>query len=255
VDTLALGHFVTARTFILLHELGHIYHAHRAATYEQSRHYEEEADRFAAMVMRRTPLTPLGALVFFFADAHWSGYPSSAEDTHPLSGSRLRALARQVDDPDLAGGLTKIGEFLDDPDIRAGFAASGKSGNVAALAPRRQGEMPRVTTVAQPSVAPLAFHGRYVGKTTQAGTREPFPIELILERHGNSVKGHYAFGIGVGSVSGTVVGDILHFDWTWAGNHGRGKFASRDEGDAFDGTWGYRDSVENAGTWHGRRER
>jgi hypothetical protein len=151
VDQLALGHFVTARTFILLHELGHLYHAHRATSYEQSRHNEEEADRFAAVVMRRTPLTPLGALVFFFADAHWSGYPSSAQDTHPLSGSRLRSLARQIDDPDIAAGLEKVGEFLDDPDIRAGFAATGKAGELAALAPRRPGEMPRTAPAARGS--------------------------------------------------------------------------------------------------------
>ena len=58
VDELALGHFVTARTFILLHELGHVYYRHRATTAEQSRRNEEQADAFAAQVMGRTPLPP-----------------------------------------------------------------------------------------------------------------------------------------------------------------------------------------------------
>jgi hypothetical protein len=252
VDRLALGHFVTARTFILLHELGHLYHQHHATTYDESRRNEEEADRFAAVVMRRTPLPPLGALVFFFADANWSGYPSSAEDTHPLSGARLRALARQVDDPELASGLAKIGAFLDDPEIRAGFAASGKAGDIASLAPRRRGEMPHMATTDAATGSP-AFHGRYVGQFTQLGNEERIPIQLVLERQGTRVKGQYSFGVGIGQITGTVVGDTLHFDWEWAGSQGRGKLISRDGGNAFDGTWGYRDSGEDAGTWNGDR--
>ena len=253
VDELALGHFVTARTFILLHELGHIYHAHRATSYEQSRRNEEEADRFAAMVMQRTPLPPLGALVFFLADAHWAGYPSAAEDTHPLSGARLRALARRVDDPDLARGLAKLGELLDDPDIRTGFAATGKAGDLAALAPRRPGELPRTAGSSAPRGAALAFNGRYAGESTQQGDPRAFPIQVALERQGNRVSGQYSFGIGVGTIRGTVSGDTLDFDWEWAGNRGRGRFTSRDGGNSFAGTWGYRDSAENAGTWKARR--
>jgi hypothetical protein len=80
-------------------------------------------------------------------------------------------------------------------------------------------------------------------------------MELILERQGNNVKGKYSFGVGIGTLSGTIVGNILHFDWNWAGNQGRGKFVSRDGGNAFDGTWGYRDSADSAGTWNGLRVR
>lgn len=253
VDELALGHFVTARTFILLHELGHIYHAHRATSFGESRRNEEEADRFAAMVMQRTPLPPLGALVFFLADAHWAGYPSAAEDTHPLSGARLRTLARHVDDPGLARDLTAFGELLDDPDIRSGFAATGKAGNLAALAPRRPGALPKTAYPSAPGGAATAFNGTFAGETTQRGDPRAFPILLDLERDGNRVNGRYTFGIGVGTIRGTVSGDTLDFDWEWAGNRGRGRFASRDGGNAFGGTWGYRDSAENAGTWKARR--
>ena len=253
VDELALGHFVTARTFLLLHELGHIYHAHRPTSYEQSRRNEAEADRFAAKVMQRTPLPPLGALVFFFADAHWAGYPSAAEDTHPLSGARLRALARHIDDPEIGRGLAKIGELLDDPEIRTGFAATGKAGNLAALAPRRPGELPKTIVSAGTTGNAGAFNGRYAGQSTQKGEPRPFPIQLALERRGDSVSGQYTFGLGVGSIQGMVTGDTLDFDWEWAGNKGRGRFTARDAGNAFAGTWGYRDSAENAGTWQARR--
>ncbi len=95
VDELALGHFVvTARTFILLHELGHVYYRHRGSTIAN----EEQADRFAAEVMARTPLPPLGIIVFFLFDAHWSSYPPGPADTHPMSGARLQALAGLVED-------------------------------------------------------------------------------------------------------------------------------------------------------------
>jgi hypothetical protein len=93
VDELALGHFVTARTWLLLHELGHIYYRHSASSYAQSRQNEEQADDFATRVMRRTALPPLGILVFFMVDAHWSGYQASGQDTHPMSGTRVRKLA------------------------------------------------------------------------------------------------------------------------------------------------------------------
>jgi hypothetical protein len=58
VDELALEHFVTARTFLLLHELGHIYYRYSYFTTEQSRRNEEQADQFAATLMRRTKLPP-----------------------------------------------------------------------------------------------------------------------------------------------------------------------------------------------------
>jgi Peptidase U49 len=87
VNELALGHFVTARTFILLHEMGHILQARSKSISADPIQNEERADRFAATVMKRTPLRPLGMLVYFLADAHWSSYPASESDTHPLSGN------------------------------------------------------------------------------------------------------------------------------------------------------------------------
>jgi hypothetical protein len=251
VDSLALGHFVTARTWILLHELGHIYYGHRATTFAESRANEEEADRFAATVMKRTPLPPLGALVFFLADAQWAGYPSAATDTHPLSGARLRALAREVDDSDMRRALAILGEQLDDADVRSGFAATGKAGDLGALAPRRPGALPALTTV--PAAAATAFHGSYRGQAAQSG-EPPFAVELALERRGDQVSGEYTFGVGVGRIMrGTVVGNALEFEWRWAGQGGRGRFVTRDNGASFAGTWGHGDSTDGAGTWNARR--
>jgi hypothetical protein len=255
VDELALGHFVTARTFLLLHEMGHVFHAHHASSYADSVRNEREADAFAARVMPRTGLPPLGALVFFLADAHWSGYPASGADTHPLTGERLRALASAVDARELAQKLRALGELLDDPDIRAGFAASGKAGDLAALAPRRPGESPLASRGRDHDVtrdgAPL-FDGHYRGEMQQFSAPQSFPVEVQFERRGERVTGRYSFGLGIGRIDGQLRGKRLEYEWEWAGNYGRGVLQA-EGADGFRGRWGYRESNDNAGTWNGRR--
>jgi hypothetical protein len=251
VDEWALNHFTTARTFILLHELGHLYRRHSESTIAN----EQEADQFAVKVMGRTVLKPIGMLVFFLADAHWS-YPS-AEATHPLSGARVKALADHIDDPGLAHELRKLGVLIDDPEIRAGFAASGKGANEMTLAPRRPDERPmlgRERLGDEQGTLP-AFHGKYIGESSQSIDSTRYPIEMVFQRQGNTVTGNYSFGIGVGRIEGTVSGDTLVFDWDWAGNAGRGAFKAGTDGETFSGTWGYRLSTDNAGIWTGRRVR
>lgn len=250
VDELALGHFVTARTFILLHELGHVYYRHRGSTIAN----EEQADRFAAEVMARTPLPPLGIIVFFLFDAHWSSYPPGPADTHPMSGARLQALAGLVEDGGLAAALRKLGGLLDDPEIRAGFAATGLAANLAALAPRRPGELPRAGPAPAAGVlSGSAFQGRYVGQSLQFNEPTPYPIAVTFRRRGDQVDGEYSFGLGVGSIHGRVAGNTLTFEWEWARNYGRGVFNAAADGSSFHGTWGYRKSPDNAGRWEGGR--
>jgi len=38
---------------------------------------------------------------------------------------------------------------------------------------------------------------------------------------------------------------MLTFEWSWANNYGRGVFKSNNDGVAFSGTWGYRESTDN----------
>jgi hypothetical protein len=251
VDELALGHFVTARLFILLHEMGHILHGHAARTSAESVRNEQQADQFAINVIKRTPLPPLGMLIFFLADAHWSDFPASGTDTHPVSGARVSAMARAVDDPQLAQQLRDFGALLDDSDIRAGFVATGKAGDFAALAPRRRGELPRRQMTSQPAGQSGLFNGVYRGEFVQLLDPRPIAVELALERRGDEVRGRYSFGLGLGTLRGQVVGDQLHFDWGWAGNYGRGVLTGRSDG-SFAGTWGYREAASGAGRWTGR---
>jgi hypothetical protein len=248
----SLGHFVTARTFIILHEMGHILHndTHRAI---ESIRKEEEADRFASVVMQRTPLVPLGMLVFFMADAHWSRLSSSELGTHPLSGARVQAMAGSVEDPTLRSKLVVLGKYLDDPDIRTGLVATGKRGDLGTLAPRRPGELPHGPIEAGPTNRGILFNGLYRGRFAQySNPKEDMAIELRLKRDGDKVQGTYSFGIGVGKLEGAVVDQRLYFDWEWAGNYGRGVFDATND-NSFTGTWGYRESRNSAGSWTGNR--
>ena len=63
----------------------------------------------------------------------------------------------------------------------------------------------------------------------------------------------YSFGLGIGAIAGQATGDTLNFAWSWANNYGRGVFEASRDGSAFSGTWGYRESADNAGTWNGQR--
>ena len=251
VDELALGHFVTARTFILLHEMGHIRYRHQGGTGAQSVRQEEQADRFAITVMKRTGLPPLGMLVLFLVNAHWSSFPARRDDTHPLSGTRVRALAAAVDDASLAAKLQKLGEDLDDPEIRAGFVATGKAGDLAGLAPRRPNQLPRTGAAPATAGGPV-FNGVYRGELVQFLDPRPTPAEFVFERRGDTVTGRYTFGLGFGTVrDGRVIGNKLYFDWQFGANYGRGSLEALADG-SLRGTWGYREARDGAGTLSAR---
>lgn len=215
VNELALSHFVTARTFILLHEMGHIvyrHYAYRSQTLEESIRDEQEADRFATDVMQRTKLLPLGIILYFMADAHWSGYPP-IRYSHPLSGERVRQLSDNFEDLSISAALDSLGTWLDDPEIRAGFVATGKAGDLEALIPRRPGELPRRAGKNSNDNSSTFFSGTYRGEFLQNLGNEPLPAEVVLERKGDYVMGSFNFGLGFGKIEGQVTGNKLYFDW------------------------------------------
>ena len=249
VAELALGHFVTARAFILGHELGHLRYHHTGSSIPN----ERQADAFAAQVMERTPLPMLGALVFFMADAHMADYPAPPNATHPMSAERLHALAARVSDRKIAAGIEMIAKSLEDPDVVATIAAVGRAATPTTLGPRRPGALP---TLSRPQTADSsAFNGSFVGQFTQnSDPGNPGQIAAVLQRNGSAVWGQYTIGLGIGAIQhGTVNGDALFFEWEYAGNYGRGVLHATDGGSEFTGTWGYRESADNAGTWTARR--
>jgi hypothetical protein len=136
VDDLAVNHFTSARMFIVLHELGHLYYGHQTHVGAASIRQEIQADRFALEVMRRASVPPLGMLVFFLADASMTQYSPKAT-THPLSGSRLQAFGTAMQDPETARLMSSLGGLLDEEDTRLGAILVAKATDERTLAPRR----------------------------------------------------------------------------------------------------------------------
>jgi hypothetical protein len=124
--------------FMLAHELGHLALGHRPGlTGLASQRQEAEADGFALEACASVRLFPGGLSMFFLLVASIEG----PQATHPLSGSRLNAIAAAlraqprsfVDRAEtdvaratrvvagLANELDTIGRTVDDPAIRAAF--------------------------------------------------------------------------------------------------------------------------------------
>jgi hypothetical protein len=250
VDELALGHFVTARAFILAHELGHLRFHHHGSSIPN----EIQADAFAVDVLERARLPPLGIMVFFMADAQMADYPPRPDATHPLSADRLRALALRLSDRTLAAKIDTLASSLADPEVQASFIAVGKATHPGDLLPRRPGAPAALRGASATSARP--FDGRFAGQISQFSDPDnPTSIEVVFLRRGDSVAGEYSFGLGVGRITdGTIVSDTLYFRWEWGSNYGGGELRSVENGAGFEGTWGYRQSRNNAGRWTAQRE-
>jgi hypothetical protein len=78
-------------------------------------------------------------------------------------------------------------------------------------------------------------------------------MEMVLQRTGNIVRGSYSFGLGIGTIQGTVAGTALNLEWQWGNYYGRGILNATDNGARLSGVWGYRESNRDGGTWSCRR--
>jgi hypothetical protein len=137
--------------FMLAHELGHLHHRHRGGAQGlASQQQEREADAFALDAAAAVRLFPGGLSMFFATAALLEG----GQSTHPLSGSRLEAIAdgmrrrpRSFVDRDsrnlerdtravatLAEDVALIGRTVDDPSIRALLVRRGAETGFSALA-------------------------------------------------------------------------------------------------------------------------
>lgn len=182
VDELSLRIRNSAFAFILAHELGHIRYRHPG--YEtgvrraQARSNEEEADRFAIDVLRRTSTLPMGIIVFFEATVYWfpnrGDYPVTAEGensweqylereaSHPATPDRMRALGELLkeraddftaNDTDkaaaresvifIAKGISEIAEFLDNNFLQIALARYAAVTEPSLLVPRREDKRPK----------------------------------------------------------------------------------------------------------------
>jgi hypothetical protein len=145
VDNLSSDLFGRTLFFLLAHELGHIARGHAVgASGINSQLQEREADAYALDAMASVGVMPLGLAAFFSAAAMMEG----GQTTHPLSGSRVEAIARGLEarprafvdpsqpNPEAAAArlLANAREIraavpiIDDPELRASLLRGGGSG-------------------------------------------------------------------------------------------------------------------------------
>jgi peptidase M48-like protein len=250
--------FGTTMVYIMAHEIGHLFHEHRANVGEaRSRQQESEADAFAVELMARLGAAPIG-ISFYFSLA--APFECPERSTHPLSGERINRLvaalrdnvsvfARNAPSPQqerqavesIAQELGKFAKLLDDPDVRESMRLVGQSSKVGDFAAAAR------PGAAQPGASRQPFHGDYVGQWTDAkGVSLDF--RMTLNRQGTTVRGTYEFGMGNAELEGTVTGDQLDYAWRWGTDYfGRGTMKSQANGELL-GTWGYTRRNEGGGT-------
>ena len=264
--------FGSAVIFVIGHELGHLYHRHAMiVSPEQSRHQEEEADRFGMELMRRIGEPPVGMLPFFAILAHLDPYTTDPEyqtrraiATHPVSTSRLRAIAAGVEtySADFArtgtepATLARIAQYIrlyaaefDDPGVQGLIRQKGLTANPALLGPRTKGAtMP--TATGRPDGM---FSGSFRGKWRDAKGTD-LDVDMQLTQRGDTVQGSYNFGAGNVTIVGTLTNDMLYYNWKWGTDyHGKGILKPTGSGQSLGGTWGYTEAESGAGTWELRR--
>jgi len=177
VDDMSLRFRNTAYAFILLHELGHILYQHKGYegyTAVEARSQEELVDDFAINILDKTATLPMGAILFFQAQAYWLPNRGQVDRnkgrfltdvewqrrlnqriTHPLTSDRLQHMARQLglgqtrtinityrESSDfISERLYQIGAILNDEDIQKCMSIVGAKIGILDLKPRSQGNI------------------------------------------------------------------------------------------------------------------
>jgi len=77
------------------------------------------------------------------------------------------------------------------------------------------------------------------------------PVKMYLTQVGNLVTGNYDFNNG--KLVGTLEGNVLEGAWAQDNSKGNFKITFSDDGNRFQGNWGYGKESINAGPWYGRR--
>lgn len=284
VNNIASRIFDEAIFFVLSHELGHALYRHPGygpdVTRAQARANEAEADSFALDMMKRVEAEPTSMAFWFLMAGHMADgrgdFASEAayerflaEATHPLTGDRIAALADSLlqskdafaaDESDQAASrsriewtadqLQQVAGILGDPEIQALISNRGRSMSPAMLAPRHAGELPGAKPAAA-TAGLVPFDGTYQGEFSD-GTAS-LPINTVLHRNGDQVTGEYYYGGGAGQVVGLVRDQTLYFQWQEGNATGYGKLETADGGETVSGHWGRGESMDNGGTWKGKR--
>jgi hypothetical protein len=247
-------------TFILLHELGHLYHkdppSNRLPAIGQAR--ETAADRFALEVAGRLGTVSTGMAQFFGwswtympnrADyAHDAAYEAAIQtQSHPLSTQRLTEVADDIERNAgnyavdsasetlaafraLAAELRKLAALQSEPDIQRLAARRAKMLEARDLAPRRPQEILGRPIDSRAGNGP--FEGKLAG--TVAGRQGWSHVEVFLENHSGWVRGTLGMGPEIVRLEGRVEDDTLFLTWQSADASGHGVL--RRHGDTYEGT-------------------
>ncbi|MEZ5830585.1 MAG: M48 family metalloprotease [Dongiaceae bacterium] len=285
VNNIATRIFDEAIFFVLSHELGHALYRHPGygpnVTRAQARANEAQADAFALDMMQRAEAEPTSMMFWFTMAAHMAegrGDFSSdadyekflADATHPLTGDRVAALADRLetsaadfarDESDQAASLARIqwiaeqlhqiATLLEDPGVQELTAMRGRSMTPAMLAPRHADELPGTGTTTTQTAGLAPFQGTYQGEFSD-GTAS-LPVNTILRRNGDQVMGEYVYGAGAGQVFGIIKDGTFYFQWQEGNATGYGYLQTPDGGETVSGQWGRGNSMDNGGTWQGKR--
>lgn len=164
VNEMSLRYRNSSYTFIIAHEMAHIYYAHKGnanALPEKSRADESDADKFAIELLLKDNEIPLGALLFFqmtafiaspnkfdySSDAAWK--VAIADATHPVSAERVVNLSKiikvnaslyqgkQEFALDMANKLIIISSEMNDPDWHKYIRNIGYNGSLDYIKPRK----------------------------------------------------------------------------------------------------------------------
>lgn len=280
VDSLSQKILKSAIVWILAHETAHLLHQHPGYGPEvgsqQAQANEAEADRFANTIMRRIGIAPGGMAAYFMMMLHWSPHIAdfadraawmhyqTTEATHPFTAERMRLLAKDLstNSEDFTAGeedtqlatrqvayiadqIASIATRMEDPEVGKAIKLQGRATDPESLKASWIGQEP-----AKPKQPGSPFEGDYQGTMTHrlaSGEEEELPLFMSLHRRGTRVSGVFRFGLGDGLLQGIVRNGRLHFEWRFADSAGQGVLNAQAGG--LSGTWGYRDSGDNAGIW------
>ena len=268
---LAIERAMNADTFILLHELGHIYNGDFPSStgFPYSQEQEANADEFALDLMRRMGRDPMGIAQYFtwisalmpsradFPDD--AAYQKAVQNQrHPLATKRLTTVANDMDQNaskyaanskivasfhELAAEERKLAAQLDDASMQRLIAQRARTLKVEDLVPRRPGGTPATPLGDQGGHTP--FQGKLLGVTNY--DRVSDKIEVMLQNRSGRVTGALGWKTAIARIDGAISGNQLSFGWRLPDAQGRGLL--RFDGSVYTGTVGFGDSATGAAMW------
>ncbi len=248
VDSLFGKLYSTALWFILYHELGHILYHHPGndiADKAKSRQNETQADAFALELLRRVGDPPYGGIVtFFLISQHFTSFVENDKNfqdnaTHPLTASRLRAVATNLSryapryaqnqtDPKrfqasyqaTADEIRQMADNLANGKFWGLIQAMGQTGTLEQL--NIGGPRPASTLAVSPKEPFVgSFSGYWISEQNKLNR---MPVQLRLYRREGQIKGtglipdpeptrHSTTAVQWQITNGEIDNDVLYFAW------------------------------------------